>query len=50
MKAIPGFPAAALLAALVACAWPAAATDGSPSAPAFSLASRAGAPLALADL
>jgi thiol-disulfide isomerase/thioredoxin len=50
MKAIPGFPAAALLAALVACAWPAAATDGSPTAPAFSLASRAGTPLALADL
>jgi len=44
------FPLAALLAALVAVAWPAAATDGSPPAPGFKLANRAGGELSLDGL
>jgi peroxiredoxin len=44
------FPLASLLAALVAVAWPAAATDGSPPAPAFKLADRAGGDMSLSDL
>jgi thiol-disulfide isomerase/thioredoxin len=44
------FPIAALAALLVASAWPAAATDGAAPAPAFSLASRAGGEVSLADL
>ena len=50
MKTILKFPLAALAAALVATAWPAAATDGAVPAPAFSLASRAGGQVSLADL
>jgi thiol-disulfide isomerase/thioredoxin len=50
MKRSSGFPVAALLAALAACAWPAAATDGSVPAPPFTLASRAGGQVSLADL
>ena len=50
MKTILKFPLAALAAALLATAWPAAATDGAVPAPAFSLASRAGGQVSLADL
>jgi len=50
LKTILRFPLAALVAVLVAVAWPAAATDGSPPAPAFTLTSRAGKPVSLADL
>jgi len=50
MKTRSGFQVAALLAALAACAWPAAATDGSVPAPAFTLSSRAGGEVSLADL
>jgi thiol-disulfide isomerase/thioredoxin len=49
LKTILKFPAAALVALLVA-AWPAAAVDGAPPAPAFSLANRAGGEVSLADL
>src|SRR5262245_36481761 len=44
------FPLAALAAALVAIAWPASATDGAVAAPAFTLASREGKQVSLADL
>jgi thiol-disulfide isomerase/thioredoxin len=50
LKTILRFPLAVLVAVLVAVAWPAAATDGSPPAPAFTLTSRAGKPVSLADL
>jgi thiol-disulfide isomerase/thioredoxin len=50
MKTILGFPIALLAAALLATAWPAAATDGAVPAPQFSLASRAGGQVSLADL
>ncbi len=50
MKRTTGLQAAALLAALAACAWPAAATDGAVPAPAFTLSSRAGGAVSLADL
>jgi thiol-disulfide isomerase/thioredoxin len=50
MKTRSGFQVAALLTALAACAWPAAATDGPVAAPAFTLASRAGGEVSLADL
>ena len=50
MKTILGFPVAALAAALLATAWPAAATDGAVPAPAFSLESRAGGQVSLAAL
>ena len=43
-------PLAALLAAFIALAWPASATDGSPPAPEFTLASRAGGQLSLSGL
>jgi thiol-disulfide isomerase/thioredoxin len=47
---MPRFQLAALAAALVAFAWPASATDGAVPAPAFSLASREGKQVSLADL
>ena len=50
MKNRSGFQVAALLGALAAFAWPAAATDGSVPAPAFTLSSRAGGEVSLADL
>jgi thiol-disulfide isomerase/thioredoxin len=50
LKTILKFPPAVLAAALLATAWPAAATDGAVPAPAFSLASRAGGQVSLADL
>jgi peroxiredoxin len=50
LKKMLRFPAAALLAALVATAWPAAADDAAVPAPDFTLASRAGGQLSLADL
>jgi thiol-disulfide isomerase/thioredoxin len=50
LKTILGFRAVALAALLVASAWPASATDGAVTAPAFSLASRAGGEVSLADL
>jgi thiol-disulfide isomerase/thioredoxin len=50
LKSILRFPLAALLAALVAVAWPADATDGSPPAPEFKLANRAGGELSLSGL
>ena len=50
MKTRSGFQVAAVLAALAACAWPAAASDGAVPAPAFTLASRAGGEVSLADL
>jgi thiol-disulfide isomerase/thioredoxin len=50
LKAKPGFPIAALAAALLATAWPASATDGAVPAPQFSLASRGGGEVSLADL
>jgi peroxiredoxin len=45
-----GFPITLLAAALVALAWPALAADATAPAPAFTLASRAGQPVSLADL
>jgi thiol-disulfide isomerase/thioredoxin len=50
MEKILGFPVAALAAALLATAWPAAATDSAVPAPAFSLESRAGGQVSLAEL
>jgi len=50
LKTILRFPRAVLAAALLATAWPATATDGAVPAPAFSLASRAGGQVSLADL
>jgi peroxiredoxin len=50
MDAFRRIPFAALLAALVALAVPASATDGSPPAPAFTLANRAGGETSLASL
>ncbi len=50
MKKTSAFPVAALIAALAALTWPAAATDGAVPAPAFTLASRAGGEVSLADL
>jgi thiol-disulfide isomerase/thioredoxin len=50
LKTILKFPLAALAALLLAAAWPAAATDGAVPAPQFSLASRAGGQVSLADL
>lgn len=50
MKTILKFPIAALAALLLAAAWPAAANDGTVPAPAFSLASRDGKQVSLADL
>ena len=50
MKTILKFPIAVLAAALLGTAWPAAATDGAVPAPQFSLASRAGGQVSLADL
>ena len=50
MKTILRFPLAALLAALVAVAWSASATDGSPPAPEFKLVNRAGGEVSLASL
>jgi peroxiredoxin len=50
MIAIRQLPVAALLAALVALAWPAGATDGSLPAPEFTLANRAGGQLSLSGL
>ena len=50
MKKTSAFPVAALIAALAAFAWPAVATDGFVPAPAFTLASRAGGEVSLADL
>ena len=50
MKAILKLPFAALAALLLAAAWPAAATDGAVPAPAFTLASRAGGEVSLAEL
>jgi peroxiredoxin len=44
------FTLAALVSTFVALAWPAVATDGSPAAPEFKLANRAGGELSLADL
>ncbi|HEX9707008.1 MAG TPA: TlpA disulfide reductase family protein [Steroidobacteraceae bacterium] len=50
MNGIRKLPLVALLAAFVAFAWPAAATDGSPPAPEFRLTDRAGGELALSGL
>ena len=50
MIAIRQLPVAALLAALVALAWPAGATDGSLPAPEFTLTNRAGGQLSLSGL
>ena len=50
MKKTSAFPVVALLAALAAFAWPASATDGAAPAPPFTLASRAGGEVSLADL
>ena len=50
MKTILRFPLAAVAALLLAAAWPAAANDGAVPAPAFTLASRAGGQVSLADL
>ncbi|HEU5468276.1 MAG TPA: TlpA disulfide reductase family protein [Steroidobacteraceae bacterium] len=50
MKTILKLPFAALAALLLAAAWPAAAADGAVPAPAFTLASRAGGHVSLADL
>ena len=50
MKTILKFPIAALAALLLAAAWPAAANAGTVPAPAFSLASRDGKQVSLADL
>ena len=50
MKTILRFPLAALLAALVAVAWSASATDGSPPAPEFKLVNRAGGEVSLSSL
>jgi len=50
LKTILGFRTAVLATALLATAWPAAAADGAVPAPQFSLASRAGGEVSLADL
>ena len=50
MNEIRRLPLVALLAAFVAFAWPAAATDGSPPAPEFKLANRAGGEMSLSGL
>jgi thiol-disulfide isomerase/thioredoxin len=50
LNTIRKFPLAALAALLLAVAWPAIATDGAVPAPQFSLESRAGGQLSLADL
>lgn len=50
MIAIRRLPLVALLAAFVALAWPAGATDGSLPAPEFTLANRAGGQLSLSGL
>ena len=50
MNTIRRLPIAALLAAFVALSWPAIATDGSPPAPGFKLANRAGGELSLSGL
>ena len=50
MNGIRRLPLVALLAAFVAFAWSATATDGSPPAPEFKLANRAGGELALSGL
>jgi peroxiredoxin len=51
LKTKPNFPIAALACALLALAWPASATDGAAApAPAFTLASRDGKPVSLAEL
>lgn len=50
MIPIRRLPLAVLLAAFVALAWPASATDSSPLAPEFSLANRAGGQLSLSGL
>jgi thiol-disulfide isomerase/thioredoxin len=50
LNTILKFPLAALAVLLLAAAWPAAATDGAVPAPQFSLASRAGGQVSLADL
>jgi thiol-disulfide isomerase/thioredoxin len=50
LNTIQKFPLAALAALLLAAAWPAAATDGAVPAPQFSLESRAGGQVSLADL
>jgi thiol-disulfide isomerase/thioredoxin len=50
LNGIRRLPIVALLAAFVAFAWPAAATDGSPPAPEFKLANRAGGELTLSGL
>ena len=50
MDRIRRLPLVSLLAALVAFAWPAAATDGSPPAPEFRLANRAGGEMSLSGL
>ena len=50
MKTNRRLPVAAMAAAMLAVAWPAAANDGAVPAPAFSLQSREGTQVALADL
>lgn len=50
MNGIRRLPLVALLAAFVAFAWPAAATDGSPLAPEFKLVNRAGGEISLSSL
>jgi thiol-disulfide isomerase/thioredoxin len=50
LNGIRRLPFVALLAAFVAFAWPAAATDGSPPAPEFKLVNRAGGELSLSGL
>jgi peroxiredoxin len=50
MKTMRWYSPAAVAALLLAAAWPAAATDGAVPAPAFTLASRGGGQVSLADL
>ena len=50
MKTIRSFHVAALAAAMLATTWPAAATDGAAPAPAFTLESREGRQVSLAEL
>lgn len=50
MNGIRRLPLGALLAAFIAFAWPAAATDASPPAPGFTLANRAGGELSLSAM
>jgi len=50
LNGIRRLPVVALLAAFVAFAWPAVATDGSPPAPEFKLANRAGGEVSLSGL